>query len=107
MNDSPWSAYGRLPALSSKTDGAAAADNPVAGVVNEVIRGQKKLEQYLNGVLREYFEIQSGDKGYRHIIDDAMTPSKRPETIEERLNRLAREAESRRSPQRTRRPRTR
>ena len=107
MNDSPWSAYGRLPALSGKTDRPTITDDPVAGVVNEALREREKLEQYLNGVLREYFEIQSGDKGYRHIIDDAMTPSNRPETIEERLNRLARKSESRRSPQRTRRPRTR
>jgi hypothetical protein len=107
MNDSPWSAYGRMPALPSNNDAAAAADNPVAGVVNEVLRGQAKLEQYLNGVMREYFEIHSGDTGYRSIIDDAMTPSNRPETIEERLKRFAREAESRRPPQRTGRPRTR
>jgi hypothetical protein len=105
MNDSPWSAYGRLPSLSTNTD--APADSPVAGVVNEVIRGREKLEQYLQGVMREYFEIQSGDTGYRAIIADALTPSSRPETIEERLNRLAREAESRRPEPRQRRPRSR
>ena len=77
MNDSPWSAYGRLPARSSNNDAAAAADDPVAGVVNEVLRGQEKLEQYLNGVMREYFEIHSGDTGYRSIIDSALTPSER------------------------------
>ena len=107
MSNSPWSAYGRLPSLSTNTDGAAASDSPVAGVVNEVIRGREKLEQYLQGVLREYFEIQSGDTGYRSIIAGAMTPSSRPETIEERLNRLAREAESRRPEPRQRRPRSR
>jgi hypothetical protein len=106
MSNSPWSAYGRLPALSANTE-RPATDDPVAGVVNEALREREKLEQYLNGVLREYFEIQSGDQGYRHIIDDALTPSNRPETIEERLNRLARAAESRRPPQRPRRPRTR
>jgi hypothetical protein len=107
MSDSPWSAYGRLPSLSTGNEGAASKDSPVAGVVNEVIRGRKKLDEYLNGVLREYFEIHSGDSGYRSIIADAMAPSNRPETIEERLNRLAREAESRRPAVRTRRPRTR
>lgn len=106
MSNSPWSAYGRLPSLSN-ADGAAASDSPVAGVVNEVIRGREKLEQYLQGVLREYFEIQSGNTGYRSIIDGAMTPSSRPETIEESLNRLAREAESRRPEPRQRRPRSR
>ena len=107
MSNSPWSAYGRLPSLSAHTDNAKAADNPVAGVVNEVLRGREKLEQYLNGVLREYFEIQSGDQGYRSIIADALTPSSRPETIEERLERLARAAESRRPTSRVRRPRSR
>ena len=104
MSNSPWSAYGRIPTTS---DNAKASDSPVAGVVNEVIRGREKLDQYLNGVLREYFEIQSGNSGYRSIIADALTPSSRPETIEERLARLAREAESRQPAKRLRRPRTR
>lgn len=107
MSDSPWSAYGRMPSLSTGAESKASKDNPVAGVVNEVVRGREKLEQYLNGVLREYFEIQSGDGGYRSIIADALTPSNRPETIEERLNRLARESESRRPAPRVRRPRPR
>ena len=106
MSNSPWSAYGRMPQLSTN-DAMAKSDNPVAGVVNEVVKGREKLEQYLNGVLREYFEIQSGDAGYRSIIADAMTPSSRPETIEERLARLAREAQSRRPAPRVRRPRSR
>ena len=105
MNESPWSAYGRLPARSGNTD-SSARDNPVAGVVNEVIREREKLDRYLQGVMREIFEIQSGDLGYRHIIDDALTPSTRPETIEERLNRLARESESRRPQARQRKPRS-
>jgi hypothetical protein len=107
MSDSPWSAYGRTPSLSAGNEGFASKDNPVAGVVNDVIRGRKKLDEYLNGVMREYFEIHSGNSGYRSIIADALTPSNRPETIEERLNRLAREAEARRPAPRTRRPRTR
>ena len=107
MSNSPWSAYGRMPSLTTASEAAASKDNPVAGVVDEVLRGREKLEQYLNGVLREYFEIRSGDGGYRSIIADAMTPSSRPETIEESLKRLAREAESRRPAPRTRKPRTR
>jgi hypothetical protein len=95
MSKSPWSAYGRLP---SKSDGTSKADDksPISDVVNEVMRGREQLEQYLHGALREFFEIRSGDTGYRQIIADAMTPSTRPETIEERLTRLAREAIMRR-----------
>ena len=107
MSNSPWSAYGRIPAVSGGAERAAKTDSPVAGVVNDVIRGREKLEQYLQGALREYFEIHSGDSGYRSIIAGALTPSDRPETIEERLNRLAREAESRRPEPRQRPPRTR
>ena len=106
MNDSPWSSYGRVP---PRTDGGStdSAKNPVAGVVNEMQRGREKLEQYLQGVMREISEIQFGEAGYRTIIADAMTPSSRPETIEERLNRLAREAQLRRPAQRARRPQSR
>jgi hypothetical protein len=113
MSNSPWNAYGRLPSAAPSTESGSSSEsndrakNPVAGVVDEVLRGREKLEQYLNGVLREYFEIQSGNAGYRNIITDAMTPSSRPETIEERLNRLASEAQSRRPAPRIRRPRSR
>ena len=106
MSNSPWNAYGRVPTNHSSGNGDS-AKNPVASVVDEVLRGREKLDQYLNGVMREYFEIQSGDTGYRSIIADALTPSSRPETIEERLNRLAREAQSRRPTTRTRSPRSR
>lgn len=97
MSDSPWSAYGRLPLNADNTD-SPQNTSPVAGVVNEAIRGRKQLEQYLEGVMREYFAIQKGSAGYRSIIADALTPSDRPETIEERLNRLAAEAQARRPP---------
>lgn len=93
MSNSPWNAYGRTPPHSP--DSAAHA-GPVADVVNDVIRGRERVQSYLDGVLREYFDIQSGSAGYRHIIEDALTPSKRPETIEERLARLARQAQARR-----------
>ena len=95
MSDSPWSAYGRLPLNAEKTD-SNKQPSPVAGVVNEAIRGREQLDKYLQGVMREYFEIQKGSAGYRTIIADALTPSDRPETIEERLNRLAAEAQARR-----------
>ena len=94
MSDSPWSAYGRLPLNAEKTE--SSKTSPVAGVVNEAIRGREQLEKYLEGVMREYFVIQKGSAGYRSIIADALTPSDKPETIEERLNRLAAEAQARR-----------
>jgi hypothetical protein len=94
MSDSPWSAYGRLPLNADNTE--SSKTSPVAAVVNEAIRGRQQLEKYLEGVMREYFEIQKGNAGYRNIITDALTPSERPETIEERLNRLAAEAQARR-----------
>lgn len=95
MSNSPWSAYGRLPLNAENTDSKKMA-SPVAGVVNEAIRGREQLDKYLQGVMREYFEIQKGSAGYRTIIADALMPSERPETIEERLNRLAAEAQARR-----------
>jgi hypothetical protein len=70
--------------------------SPVAGVVNDLMRGREQLTKYLDGAMREYFEIQSGSSGYRNIIANALMPSDRPETIEERLARLARDAQSRR-----------
>jgi hypothetical protein len=93
--------YGRMPLNAAAAETGDKKD-PVAGVVNEVMRGREQLEKYLDGVLREYFAIQSGKAGYRSIIDSALTPSSRPETIEERLNRLAREAQARRSASRLR-----
>lgn len=96
MSKSPWSAYGRLP---SKPQGNVNADkqDPISGVVKDVMRGREQLDNYLHGVLREFFEIRSGNTGYKHIIESALSPSTRPETIEERLTRLAREAQMRRS----------
>jgi hypothetical protein len=96
MSDSPWSAYGRLP---QKQDGGSKTEkqDPVKGVLQEAMRGREQLESYLHGVLREFFEIRSGNTGYRQIIADALSPSTRPESIEEQLTRLAREAQTRRS----------
>jgi hypothetical protein len=96
MSESPWSAYGRLPPKpqrGSKTE----KQDPVKGVLEEALRGREQLETYLHGVLREFFEIRSGNTGYRQIISDALSPSTRPESIEEQLTRLAREAQTRRS----------
>lgn len=90
MSNSPWSAYGRVPEPNSGY--SRNPDDPVAPLVNEAIRGREQVERYLNGIVREFYAIKSGDSGYGKIIADAMTPSEKPETIEERLKRLAREA---------------
>ena len=94
MSKSPWSAYGRLP---PKPQGGSKSDkhDPVSGVLDEIMKGREQLQTYLHGVLQEFFEIRSGTTGYRQIISDALAPSNRPETIEERLTRLAREAQTR------------
>jgi hypothetical protein len=105
MSNSPWSAYGRLPLNAENTHSSGDKVSLVADVVNEAIRGREQLDQYLQGVMREYFEIQKGNAGYRAIIADALTPSERPETIEERLNRLAIAAQARRSRAGSRGPR--
>jgi hypothetical protein len=95
MSESPWSAYGRLP---TKPDaGSEKKHDPVRDVVAEAMRGRAQLENYLHGVLREFFEIKSGNTGYGQIVADALSPSTRPESIEEQLTRLAREAQTRRS----------
>ena len=94
MSNSPWSAYGRLPLNAENTESNTKL-SPVAAVVNEAIRGREQLEKYLQDAMAEYFAIQKGSAGYRSIIATALTPSERPETIEERLNRLAAEAQAR------------
>jgi hypothetical protein len=88
MSNSPWSAYGRVPQQQQQQQQASSSD-PVAGFLNEAARDREQIEKYLNGIVREYYEIQSGEGGYRKIINDALTPSSRPETIQERLERLA------------------
>src|SRR5215212_8050738 len=96
MSNSPWNAYGRLP---QKPAARAEVDrkDPVAGVLNEVARGREQVERYLDGLLKEFNAIRSGSAGYRQIISDALAPSSRPETIEERLARLAAKAQTRRT----------
>jgi hypothetical protein len=95
MTNSPWDAYGRLP-LDADKNGRSNKNDVLAGVVNEVVRGREQLDKYLSGAVREFFEIQNGRTGYRNIIDSALAPSPRPESIEERLSRFAREAAMRR-----------
>ncbi len=104
MNNSksPWSTYGRLPPETPKP-AAASGDDPTLGAIGNLERGREQLQRYLANTVREYNEIRSGQTGYRKIVDDALNPSSVPETIEERLTRLAREA-ARRARRTTRPP---
>ena len=92
MNKSPWSAYGR----TSPTKPAHVRTRDLTfGAMANVERGREQLEKYLHDALRDYYEIRSGGRGYQKIIADALDPSPQPETIEERLRRLANEAKRR------------
>ena len=97
MNNSksPWSIYGRLPPKSSQP-AASRGEDPTLGAIDNLERGREQVHKYLANLVREYNEIRSGNTGYRTIVDDALNPSSAPETIEERLTRLAREAVARR-----------
>jgi hypothetical protein len=99
---SPWSTYGRLPPQAPRSD-AARSEDVTLGAIDNLERGREQLQKYLANQMREYNEIRSGQTGYRKIVDDALNPSSAPETIEERLTRLAREA-ARRSRRATRPP---
>jgi hypothetical protein len=88
---SPWSIYGRLPPETRKPAARPDAD-PTLGAIDNLERGREQVQRYLANLVREYNEIRSGRTGYRRIVDDALNPSSAPETIEERLTRLAREA---------------
>jgi hypothetical protein len=93
MNNSksPWSTYGRLPPEELRPP-ATPGDDVTLGAIDNLERGREQLQKYLANTVREYNEIRSGQTGYRKIVDDALNPSSAPETIEERLTRLAREA---------------
>jgi hypothetical protein len=99
MNKSPWSAYGRR--QENGPDAAAAGKpDPTLGAARELMLTQEQLKRYLDRTLREYNEIRTGRAGYTAIVAEALKPSPRPETIEERLQRLsaARGKASRREP---------
>lgn len=92
MSNSPWNAYGCMP-----TDSAHSPESgPLAELVQQVSRSHAQVRSYLDGVMREFQDIRSGTAGYRPMIEDALTPSQRPETIDERLARLAHQAQARR-----------
>ena len=88
MNKSPWSAYGRRE--ENGPDAAASGKpNPTLGAARELMLTHEQLKRYLDRTLREYNEIRAGRAGYTAIIAEALKPSPRPETIEERLRRLS------------------
>lgn len=87
MNRSPWSSYGRTPA-QPETPRARDAD-PTFGAAAQVARGREQLTRYLQRALKDYDAIRGGRSGYQRLVADALEPSPRPESIEERLRRLA------------------
>ena len=88
MNKSPWSYYGRREENGS--DGTASSDaDPTLGAARELMLTQEQLKRYLDRTLREYQEIRAGRTGYAPLLEEALKPSPRPETIEERLRRLS------------------
>jgi hypothetical protein len=89
---SPWSTYGRSPPEAPAPAAARPGNDVTFGAIDNLERGREQLQKYLANTVREYNEIRSGQTGYRRIFDDALHPSSAPETIEERLTRLAREA---------------
>jgi hypothetical protein len=100
---SPWSTYGRLPAQSQQQSQSVPRDDVTLGAMNDFARDRQHVDKYLSDLMREFYEIRSGQTGYRKIVDDVLHPSSAPETIEERLARLAREAAARRG-RRSQRP---
>jgi hypothetical protein len=85
MNKSPWSSYGRMPA---QPDLEARGNDPTFGAAAQVARGREQVARYLQRTLKEYADIRAGRSGYQRLVDDAMRPSPRPESIEERLRRV-------------------
>lgn len=87
MNRSPWSSYGRTPE-PTETPRTRDAD-PTFGAAAQVARGREQMTRYLQRALKDYDDIRAGRCGYQKLVADALKPSPRPESIEERLRRLA------------------
>jgi hypothetical protein len=88
MNKSPWSAYGRREEIGPDAAAAGKAD-PTLGAARELMLTHEQMKRYLDRTLREYNEIRDGRAGYGALLAEALKPSPRPETIEERLRRLS------------------
>lgn len=91
MNHSPWDYYGRGP-VRPEIRARADAQDPAFGGSLPVTNGQEQLASYLRGTLKEYSNIRSGPAGYRKMIDAALAPPPRAESIADTLRRLARES---------------
>ena len=97
MNNSPWSAYGRI---QSNTEDSAASGkpDPTFGAARELVATQEQLRRYLARTLQEYHEIRAGRAGYTRIVAETLKPPPRPESIEETLRRLSGEKARNRTP---------
>ncbi len=87
MNKSPWSSYGRNTAQPD-ADTRRRDPDPTFGAEARVARERERLVRYLQSALKEYADIRGGRSGYQRLVADALTPSPRPESVEERLRRL-------------------
>jgi hypothetical protein len=88
MNKSPWSTYGRHEENGADASASGKGD-PTLGAARELMLTHEQLKRYLDRTLREYNEIRDGRTGYGTLLAEALKPSPRPETIEERLRRLS------------------
>lgn len=89
MHRSPWSYYGHGPGRVDAGPQRSGPD-PTFGAERSVTRTREQLVEYLHRTLQEYSNIRAGERGYQTMIDEALKPPPRPESIEETLSRLAR-----------------
>jgi hypothetical protein len=87
MNNSPWSAYGRIENKSG-ADPSPQPD-PTLGAAREAMLTHQQLRRYLANTMHEFNEIRAGRAGYASIVAAALQPPSRPESIEETLRRLS------------------
>ncbi|HYC48552.1 MAG TPA: hypothetical protein VED01_24015 [Burkholderiales bacterium] len=87
-NQSPWSSYGRRQNRSEQPQQATPQPDFTFGAAREAMRTHEQLKRYLERTMREFNEIRGGRAGYYRIIEDALKPPPRPESIEETLRRL-------------------
>lgn len=86
-HSSPWSSYGRMDAQPD-SHGQMQQGDPTLGAAANVARGREALSRYLQHTYQEYRDIRAGRSGYQRLVADALKPSPRPESIEERLRRV-------------------
>ncbi len=88
MHRSPWSYYGHGSG-GPETSPQRSAPDPTFGAERNVTRTREQLVRYLHRTIEEYSNIRAGERGYQKMIDEALKPPPRPESIEETLRRLA------------------